>query len=710
MKTYYLTVLISLSGFVSAQNISGTVTDQSGIPLPGCNIYFQGTYFGTSTNSNGYFSFEIPQGDSAIFVVEFVGYEGYKKKVPLKPQTIDVTLTEAFNRLDAVTVTAGTYGSGEGEKAVVLNSLDVVTTAGALGDVTGAMQTLPGTATNGESGRLFVHGGSADETGTYIDGILVHQPYTSSAPNMAVRGRFNPFMFSGTAFSTGGYSAEYGQALSSVLVLNTNEMPEESSLNIGLMTIGADLAGTTKWNNGAITASANYMNLSPYMNVIPQNYNWDKEPESIGGGVSLRQKTKYKGMFKLYVTADESNLTQQQNILGDALGAQSINVQNKNRFINTNWKGLLSPQWIVKLGGSYTYNQDKYAVQDVTTREELQGAHGKLLTVYEANDKTHFRFGGEYFLKTLTQSANDARGAQFTDHKGGAFAEVEMYLNKKLVWNLGFRGEYSSYLQACNFSPRFSMAYKTGEESQFSLAYGWFYQDPINKYLLVEQNLSYEKATHYILSYQSLLAKRTFRAEIYYKDYTQLIKYTSALSEIKNNGHGYAYGFDLYLRDNKTIKNGDYWLSYSYTKAERDYLNYPTMANPSYANTHNISLVYKHWITEWRSQIGATFMYGSPRSHHNPNNENFMDEQLESYKSLDINWSYLYRENIIFYVSVTNVLGFENNYGYTYSPIPNDAGQYSRSEVLPAAKRFFFLGCFITLSPSGTDNQLDKLN
>ena len=113
-------------------------------------------------------------------------------------------------------------------RTAVLNSLDVVTTAGALGDVTGALQTLPGTSTNGESGRLFVHGGSADETGTYIDGILVHQPYTSSAPNMAVRGRFNPFMFSGTAFSTGGYSAEYGQAMSSVLVLNTNELQELS--------------------------------------------------------------------------------------------------------------------------------------------------------------------------------------------------------------------------------------------------------------------------------------------------------------------------------------------------------------------------------------------------------------------------------------------------------------------------------------------------
>ncbi|MDO9615832.1 MAG: TonB-dependent receptor, partial [Bacteroidota bacterium] len=113
-------------------------------------------------------------------------------------------------------------------------------------DVYGALQSLPGTTVNGESGRLFVKGGDSEESQTYIDGSLVSVPYNSSAPNLATRGRFNPFMFKGTIFSTGGYSAEYGQALSSVLLLSTNDMSAEDQLDLSFLSVGVEVAGTKK--------------------------------------------------------------------------------------------------------------------------------------------------------------------------------------------------------------------------------------------------------------------------------------------------------------------------------------------------------------------------------------------------------------------------------------------------------------------------------
>jgi hypothetical protein len=59
----------------------------------------------------------------------------------------------------------------------------------------------------------FVRGGEANETQTFVDGIRVAQPYNATIGNVPTRGRFS-FLFSGIAFSTGGYSAEYGEALS----------------------------------------------------------------------------------------------------------------------------------------------------------------------------------------------------------------------------------------------------------------------------------------------------------------------------------------------------------------------------------------------------------------------------------------------------------------------------------------------------------------
>ena len=106
------------------------------------------------------------------------------------------------------------------------------------------MQTLPGTQSVGEDGRLFVRGGEADETQTYVDGIRVAQPYGASAQNLPTRGRFSPLLFSGISFSTGGYSAEYGDALSSVLLLNTEDEPDQNKTNMAFMTVGLGIGNT----------------------------------------------------------------------------------------------------------------------------------------------------------------------------------------------------------------------------------------------------------------------------------------------------------------------------------------------------------------------------------------------------------------------------------------------------------------------------------
>ena len=707
-------ILIFLPAVSVAQILSGTITDESGSSLPGCNVYLENTFFGATTNTEGHFEFEAPGIPAGKLMVEFIGYEDYVLELDLNVdhRNLVITLHEEFNTLNAVTVSAGQYGTGEGEKAVVLNSLDVVTTAGSLGDINAAMQTLPGTASNGESGRLYVHGGSSSETGTYIDGILVHEPYTSSTPNMAVRGRFNPFMFSGTSFSTGGYSAEYGQALSSVLVLNTRDIPEESSLNISLMTIGADLAGTERWENGALTFGANYTNLKPYMLIIPQNYEWDHEPEAYGAELSFRQKTKGKGLFKIYASADNTRMSQYQPLFGsDEL--QKVDLENRNRFVNANWKGMLNGKWILKTGGSFTMNTNAYGLEHSDLSENLNGAHLKALAIHEFRPTSHLKTGTEYFYREYSQryGLKESTGDStigFSDHKLSAFSEFEHYFSNKLAFVAGLRLERGSYLNLLTLSPRLSMAYEIRPDQQLSMAWGIYHQDPENQWMMTSSSLTGEKAQHLILGYNAEFLERTLRVETYYKRYSDLITLGS-VEGLSNKGTGYARGIDVYFRDRKTIKNGDYWVSYTFTDSKRKYLHYPVEARPAFTNAHTVSVVYKHWIPRWRSQVGATMRYGSPRPHNNPNSEEFMDEHLKPYRTLDLNWSFLYRENVIFHFAVSNVPGFKNSFGYTYSPQPDQNGIYARNEILPAADRFFFIGCFITLSPSGSQNQLEKI-
>ncbi len=718
MKCFLSLLLFFITLQLLAQTtISGRVQARGGERLPGANIYLKGSFDGTSSDVDGQFSFKTQKTGSFTLMVEYLGYEPFVKEVLLNGSDINlvVELQETFNKLEAVTITAGTFEAGDKKRANTLNSLDMITTAGANGDVFGALQTLPGTTTVGESGRLFVKGGDSDESKTFIDGALVQTPYNATAPNTSTRGRFNPFMFKGTIFSTGGYSAEYGQALSSVLLLKTNDMPAEDQLDFSFLTIGAEAAGTKLWGSGAVTASVSYQNLEPYMRLVPQNYRWNHAPESTSAAISIRQKAGKSGMLKVYSNYDlgKLNINQldlnQNKMLDYSLG-------NDNFYLNTSWITPLSDKDILTTSASFTSDVDQVAFDTTHLDKQLRGFHLKQVLAKELGDKNTLRIGAEWmnsFTEEKVRLSAETFRNSFNVNILSAFAEAEMYASNKFVVRFGSRIEYVDFLKRANFSPRFTAAYKLSDASQFSMAYGWFFQNPSDDYLFYTNKLDFERADHYVLTYQSLLKGRTLRAEVYYKDYRNLARQGTGefyLPETYNsNGSGYASGFDLFIRDKKTIKNGDYWISYSYLDTQRDYRNYPEMTTPTFASKHNLAVVYKHWFGKIRSYVGVNYKYSSPRAYNNPNSVQFNGERTLAYQTLDISWSFLYRPNIIFYGAVNNLPGFKQEFGRRYANVPDDSGIYRSTSIIPGSGRFFLVACFITLTKKGDQNQIDKI-
>ena len=128
---------------------------------------------------------------------------------------IEIRMKLSSVRMKNVTVSAGSF-EASGSESTILKPLDIVTTAGAQADVVRAIQTLPGTQQQGAQTGLFVRGGDASEAAVIIDGMVAQNAFLSTAPGVAARSRFGPFQFKGVSFSSGGYSARYGQALSSV--------------------------------------------------------------------------------------------------------------------------------------------------------------------------------------------------------------------------------------------------------------------------------------------------------------------------------------------------------------------------------------------------------------------------------------------------------------------------------------------------------------
>mgnify|MGYP006162103489 FL=1 len=706
-------ILIFLMAFTAfgQTEIKGRIIDEQGLPFLGANIFVVGTYDGATSDENGNFSFTTTAVGKQQLQISFLSYETIILEFDVENYQPKVfTLKESVNTLNAVEVTAGTFKAGDNSKATALKAMDIVTTAGSAGNIIAALETLPGTQTVGENGRLFVRGGEADETQTYVDGIRVGQPYGASANNVPTRGRFSPFLFSGITFSTGGYSAEYGDALSSVLLLNSIDEPVQDQTDISIMTVGVGLGKTKKWKKSSFTFNTSYINLAPYQLVVPQNLDWNKPYETLAGESIFRHKFK-NGILKVYGAFDYStfSLNQKDINFDDEI---RFDLNNNNLYFNTSYKGYLNDNLQLQTGFSYGYAQNKIGISADNVVNNERTLHTKFKLRNSFSNRFKLSVGADLFYTNFDENFN-AFGYGYQNNSIAFFTEAEVLLSRKVAFNLGLRSSNASIVDEFTVEPRVSFAYKVSENSQFSMAYGSFNQTAKQDYLKFDSNLEYESTSHYILNYMYNIQGRMFRAEAYFKDYNHLVKFDGAQasfdSNYNNKGFGYAKGLDLFWRDSKTIKNLEYWVSYSFIDSERDFKNYETQVTPSFVANHNFSVVTKYFVSKWRSQIGVTYSFNSGRPYDNPNMNEFMSEKTKSYNNLSLSWAYLVSQQKILFLSVTNILGAENVFGYQYANSPDLSGQFQRQAITQSANRFIFVGFFWTISDNKKTNNLDNL-
>lgn len=719
MKAVFTILLTTLTILTFAQTkISGKVTDEHGEPVPGANIVIKDSYDGISAGADGTFSFTTTERGRQILVVSFISYKTFDQEIDLQGKAIElnIILKEEFNEMEAVVISAGSFTAGEEKRRTILKAIDIATTAGATADIAGALNTLPGTTKVGETGRLFVRGGDDSEARTFIDGMTVLNSYDVSAPNTPTRSRFMPFMFKGTSFSTGGYSAEYGQALSSVLVLSSKDKAEMNQTDIGILSVGGEVAHTQVFDKSSIGGKIGYTDISPYYKIIGQRVDWKDPYKSLEGNAAFRQQIGSNGGYlKVYGNYSNAALSMYEHDIAEPQNKQLYEIKNEYAYGNAAYQQPVNEKWSVRGGLAYSYSDNAVKIDGSPKGEVEKGAHVKTVLENSLTDKAEVRFGTEiltrnYVASRYDEGSDQIQSQEFDELISGTFAETEVYISNSIVTRAGARLEYNNLTDKLSVDPRVSVAYKPFEKGQFSFAYGKFRQTAKNQYVRVNNELNSEKAEHFILNYQVITDSRTFRVETYYKQYADLVKFGNAEQTIINNkGNGFARGAEVFWRDSKSLKNVDYWISYSFLDTKRDYLDYPYEAMPTYASKHNFSVVYKHFINKLRSQVGVTYSYGSPRSYNNPNDDKFNAGRTPSYHDLSANVSYLPKNWLIIYVSCTNLLGRDNIFGYEYSETPDANGVYASEAIKQSARHFLLVGIFITLSKNKSVNQLPNL-
>ena len=708
MKTIF-TIILSVSVLtIHAQNrISGKATTEKGEPLPGVNIFIENTYDGASSDANGVFYFTTSEKGMHILKATFIGFKSWQKEISIPvADSIHIEMQESVNTLDAVTITAGTFAAGDESRASIMKPLDIYTTPSANGDVMAAMRTMPGTQTAADDGRLMVRGGDVYETKTYIDGLIAAEPYYSKTPDIATRGRFAPSLFSGVMFSSGGYSAEYGQALSSVLALNSNDLATEDVTGVSMMTIGAEASTTQRLKNSSFSLTGGYTNLALYNLLFDSSVDWKKPVESVSGTAIYRYKTKSNGMFKGYFTSDYGNLSY---FAPTDDPAYPILISNKGltAYSNLLYRDCFSEKACYRIGISSTAQNNKLGLGENSLDNRKLNIETRFTTIHDVSDGVKISWGISETYNNFDENFADTTGfehnAGYTDHIIGVFTESEIKFTKSLAIRPGLRTEYTSVLNLWNLSPRFAIALKTGKDAQFSAAWGLYYQNPQSEYLKISKNLDFEKATHYILGYQyGEASSRLFRAEAYYKTYKDLVTWQTGPynqpTNLQNDGKGYARGIDIFWRDLKSISGFDYWITYSYVDTKRRYSYYPVEATPDFISAHTFSAVGKYWVNKLNTQFGASFTASSGRPYNDPASGNFMDKKTKPYTDLSLNLSHVFyigNQYSVLYCSVNNVLGNNNVLSYRPSGISEAQGNYSLVPVKRDIKRFIFVGLFL---------------
>ncbi len=729
--TAVLFLLIACDFGYAQTHISGTIIGDRKKPLSGVSISIKDSYDGTTSDSLGKFQFTTMEKGAVILTASFVGYKIYEQPVTLtvgQPLETAIIMKEEINELNAVVITAGTFEASDEKKTTVLKPLDIATTASANADISAALRTLPGTQQVGESGELFVRGGAGYETKQFIDGTLVNNPYFSGSPDIATRGRFSPFLFKGTVFSTGGYSALYGQALSSAVILESIDLPEQSaaSASISPLFLGAQFQKLARNKRSSWGANYGYTNVSLYFKAVKQKVDYFAAPQYHNGDANFRIKTSKTGMLKFFASGSWSKLGLRNKDIDSVSLKNAFALTNTNFYTNITYKERVANRWKLNAGLAFSYNKDSITqqLQNILNQPVSQlpsylsdknfglnsqniFAEARAVLEHKLTGLNAIRFGAEHWY---SQDMNHFNKYKITldDHLTSVFAEGDVYITKNLAAKAGTRLEYSSLLGKTDLAPRLSLAYKLTRQGQAALAYGVFYQKPERNYLYANPGLNYMKATHYIANYQLVNAIHTFRVEAFYKKYDHLVK---SSPDTGSTGTGHASGVEVFWRDKKTLKNVDYWISYSFLDTKREYLNYPYSLTPNFAAKHTANLVVKKYFSKLKTQMNANYQFATGRPYYNiaynSNNKYFIRDQgmTKNFNSLSYSANYLTNVGKAFTVivlSVTNVLGSNQVYGYNYS-----YNGLNKTPVNPPAKRFFFIGAFLSW---GVDRRDDAIN
>lgn len=281
-KYFPLVIVLLLPLLLTAQQgtVRGFVYDKAtGQPMMFTNVFARGTDYGTTTNDQGYFSLQLPAGNYTIVSTQ-MGFDTASTTVELKPgQVINrkLYISESSIQLEGVEISAEKQ---ERQNEVNMSvqkikpkQIKAMPSVGGDPDLAQYLQVLPGVIFTGDQGgQLYVRGGSPIQNKVLMDGMILYNPFHS----IGLFSVFETDIIQTADVYTGGFGAEYGTRISSVMDVKIRDGNDKYMQGkIGMNTFGAKailegpLVPRTEENPGSISyllsAKTSYLNRTDDM-------------------------------------------------------------------------------------------------------------------------------------------------------------------------------------------------------------------------------------------------------------------------------------------------------------------------------------------------------------------------------------------------------------------------------------------------------------
>jgi len=644
-------------------SISGFVFDDSdGESLSGANIHFEKVFFGTTTNTSGYYVVsDLPAGEYKL-ICSYVGFREFSKEIELsegQALKLMIHLKPVLLETEAVVVTADSARTSVQLFRKAISRIDIAPAeiknmpAVAETDLLRTLQSLPGILPISDfSSKIYVRGGTSDQNLYLVDGADVYNPEHA----FGLFSTFNMDAIKDIEISKGGFSADFGGRLSLVLNvtnLDGNRKSFEGTAEVSMLSLKTTIQMPIG-QFGSVSASYRRTYIGEtaklFYDDIPDYYFYD-------------------GHIKAFFDINADNKLSISYYSGDdfldyafATGtddAPTMHYDWGNTTGSLRWTHIFTPHLFSNFWITTSRFDSKFDVTEVDHGEtnDLTDISLKGQLEYALSKKIGAKFGFEH--KNLqTRLQQDNPGVVVDVDRDRTFSTGYLSVNWRPTpkWMIEPGLRYSLFASDKEFSdwaPRFSAKYRLTETINLKASSGIYYQylHKIPRPFIADiwttsdKYHNRSKAIHYILGFQQEVADNiALEIEAYYKDYQNLYSLKNYFLDFKpstydesgrpvynetkglfDKGNGNSMGIEFLLRKRYGSVNG--WMAYSLAQTQYiiEGINQEKAFEPRHDRTHAVNMVLnmdiKNTIREMKGQafkndkgkwkVGLNFVYTS---------------------------------------------------------------------------------------------------